>query len=461
MTDGGRLVRADGCGRPAAPVRQVHLGLGAFFRAHQAWYTEQASDRADWGIAAFTGRSARVAEQLTAQDCLYTLVVRGRDADSYSLISSISRAHSADDGDAWGDYLAAPDTSIVSLTVTEAGYRRDPSGGLDLADDAIRADLASWRAGTSDDVRTVPARLASGFAARRAVDAGPITVMSCDNLPANSATALRVALEFATEVDRDLAAWIADNVRAVDTLVDRITPAATPADVAAVRERTGRDDRSPVVTEPYSEWVLGDTFAAARPDWPSAGARLTGNLLPYEQRKLWLLNGAHSLLAYAAPSRGHRTVADAVDDGVVMRWVRDWWDEATRHIALPAAETTAYCDALVERFSNPRMRHHLAQIAADGSQKLPVRVLPVLRRERAAGRVPPGAVRILGGWVAHLRGAGVPVNDPAAGDLVSTIRDDTTAEATRRALDVLDPALAADGELIRAVELNALEFGRP
>ena len=456
-----RLSRAADCGRPAAPVRHVHLGLGAFVRAHVAWYTEQAPDAADWGIAAFTGRSAGLAEQLSGQDCLYTLVVRGPEADSFSVISSLSRAFPGTNGEAWRRYLAAPATAIVSLTVTEAGYCRDASGALDLTDPAVRADLLSWRDGGSGGpagLRTVPARLAAGFAARRAADAGPVTLLSCDNLPGNSAAAARVTLDFATATDPGVADWMTDNVYAVDTLVDRITPATTTSDVALVRRRTGRADASPVVTEPYAEWVLSDTFGTDRPDWPGAGALLTGNVRPYEERKLWLLNGAHSLLAYAAPSRGHHTVAEAIADPLVLTWVREWWDEAARHVPLPRSETAAYCDALVERFGNTRMRHQLAQIAAGGLQKLRARILPVLRAEVAAGRVPPGAARVLGAWVSYLRGNGHSVDGPGARELAAAIQQADALTATRRALAALDPALVDYPDLLAAVRAATIEF---
>jgi fructuronate reductase len=452
-----RLARKAGDGRPIAPVRQVHLGLGAFFRAHQAWYTDRAPDASRWGIAAFTGRSAGAAESLAAQDCLYTLLSRGNDADAFTVISALAHAHPAADAAAWEAYLASPRTSILSLTVTEAAYRRDSSGGLDWSDSEVAKDLAAWRTGMPWRASTVPARLAIGFAARRATDAGPITLMSCDNLPTNSRAALRVASDFAAAVDEALAAWIDENVRAVDTLVDRITPAATSRDVAEIRERTGRDDLSPVVTEPYTEWVLSDTFGSPRPAWENAGALVTAEILPYEQRKLWLLNGAHSLLAYTAPNRGHYTVADAIEDPVVTEWLHAWWRSASPHVTLPAAETTAYCSALLERFDNVRMRHRLSQIAADGSQKLRVRIVPVIRNERAANRMPEGAVRALGGWLAHLRGSGVPVRDPAATELVVTVHRERPRDAARCAIAFLDAALGEDNELIAAVDEMAGE----
>jgi fructuronate reductase len=463
MNGAHRLSRADS--RSAAPVRHVHLGLGAFVRAHVAWYTDQAPDAAEWGIAAFTGHSTALVEQLTAQDCLYTLVVRGPEADSFSVVSSLSRAFPGTDGPAWLRYLAAPATSIVSLTVTEAGYCRDTTGALDRTDPAVRADLASWHqrgfVGCTGpaSLRTVPARLAAGFAARRAADAGPVTLVSCDNLPGNSSAAARVTLEFAAAADPGTAEWIAGNVHVADTLVDRITPATTDPDVDLVRQATGRADYSPVVTEPFSEWVLSDSFGTSRPDWPSAGALVTSDVRPYSERKLWLLNGAHSLLAYAAPSRGHRTVAEAIADPVVLGWVREWWHEAAPQLPLPSAETAAYCDALIGRWGNTRIGHQLAQIAVGGLQKLPVRILPVLHAELAAGRAAPGAIRILGAWVAWLRGPGAPVIDPALRELAAAIRSAGERTAARRALAALDPELVEQPDVVAAVTAASAELG--
>ncbi len=212
--------------------------------------------------------------------------------------------------------------------------------------------------------------------------------MPCDNLPGNGAVVGRVLHDLAEQVDPGLAAWIEESVSTVTTVVDRITPRPTPDDVRAVTEATGWSDRAPVVTEPFSEWVLSGAFPRGRPRWEDAGATFTDEIAPFEQRKLWLLNGAHSLLAYAGSARGHTTVADAVADDTCRDWLEQWWDEASLHLDLGAGEVAAYRAALVDRFANPRIRHRLDQIAADGSQKLPVRILPVLRRERAAGRVP-------------------------------------------------------------------------
>jgi fructuronate reductase len=429
---------------PRPPVRIVHLGLGGFFRAHQAWYTGAAPDAAGWGIAAFTGRSRELADQLARQDGLYTLVVRGPDQDEMTVQHAVSEAHPGTDLPTWLDRLARPQVSVVTLTVTEAAYARAGDGGLDLDRPDVRADIEALRDG--GDVVTVPGRLAAGLAARRAAGGAPVAVVPCDNLPGNGAAAQRVVTDLAQAADPALAGWIADHVSFVTTMVDRITPRTTQDDVRAVAERTGWADEVPVVTEPFTEWILSGDFPLGRPAWDAAGARFVEDVHPYETRKLLLLNGGHSLLAYAGGACGHETVAAAVADPGCRRLLDQWWDEASRHVPLPASDLAAYRADLLERFANPRMRHTLAQIAADGSQKLPIRVLPVLRAERAARRMPTGAVHTLAGWIQHLRGVGVPVNDAGAGPF------EERSGSVRDVLALLAPDLADDADVVEAIE---------
>jgi fructuronate reductase len=426
------------------PVRIVHLGLGGFFRAHQAWYTGAAPDATEWGIAAFTGRSRTLADELAAQDGLYTLVVRGPERDELSVQRAVVAARPGPDLEAWCGYLAQSQVAVVTLTVTEAAYRRDRDGGLDLDDPDVRADIAAVLSGA--EVVTAPGRLVAGMAARRAAGAGPLAVVSCDNLPGNGAATARVVIDLAQAAEPALASWIRDNVSFVTTMVDRITPRTTEEDVRAVAERTGWPDAVPVVTEPFTEWVLSGDFPAGRPAWEAAGARFVDDVHPHETRKLLMLNGGHSLLAYVGSARGWQTIAEAVADPVCCTWLNQWWDEAARYVPLPAADLTAYRAALLERFANPRIRHTLAQIAADGSQKLPIRVLPVLRGERTAGRMPAGTVRIVAAWMGHLRGRGAPVNDAGAGPYQER------AGSARDVLALLAPDLAGDKDLIDAID---------
>jgi fructuronate reductase len=431
-----RRLSRDADGRPAAPVRLVHLGVGNFFRAHQAWYTEHSDDAADWGIAAFTGHSRRTADELAGQDCLYTLLVRHQSESVPEVIGAISAVHVGSDLANLRGHLAAPSVAVVTLTVTEAGYFRDESGGLDTDAPAVRNDVAALRSGSPEELDTVPGRLVTGLDARRAAAAGPLAVVSCDNVPHNGAMARRVVTDLAREVDPDLAVWIDANVSFVTTMVDRITPRTTDEDAADTRALTGVDDPALVVTEPFTEWVLAGDFPSGRPAWETAGARFVTDVRPFETRKLWLLNGAHSIMAYAGSIVGHETVADAVLDPEVFGWVEDWWDCASRYLTLPAEEVTAYRQALFDRFANPNIRHLLAQIAADGSQKVPIRALPVLRAARADGELPSGTTRFVAAWIAHLRGHGVPVHD-VEGERLADMASGTVREGVAAVLEWL------------------------
>ncbi|MGD1034312.1 MAG: mannitol dehydrogenase family protein [Candidatus Dormibacteria bacterium] len=441
---------------PPRPVRAVHLGLGAFHRSHQAWYTEHAADGEAWGIAGFTGRSPGTASLLRAQGGLYTLVERGPLGDRPEVVGSISAAHDGDDGAAWTRWMSAPEVALVTLTVTEAGYHLDGAGHLDLADPDVAADRAGLGANLGAEalpIRTMPGRLAAGLAARRRAGAGAITVVPCDNLMGNGAVTRDVVLEICEAVEPSLASWVAAQVSFVSTVVDRITPTTRVEDLALVERLTGCEDLAAVVAEPYSEWVLAGRFPAGRPDWVSAGARLVDDVAPFAERKLGLLNGGHSLLAYAGSSLGHTTVAAAVADPRCRAWLDEWWDGVARVLPLPAGEVSSYRRALLDRWTNPRISHPLEVIARDGSLKLVQRVLPVIRRYRAIGEPPPpGAARVLGAWMAHLRGSGAAIDDPRAGELVRLAAGEPSA-AARRLLDALEPGLGADGEL--ALELTA------
>jgi fructuronate reductase len=253
----------------------------------------------------------------------------------------------------------------------------------------------------------------------------------------------RIVTDLAALVDPGLVGWIDEHVSFVTTMVDRITPRTTDADVAEA------GDPLAVVTEPFSEWVLSGEFPAGRPAWD---ARFVDDVRPFETRKLWLLNGAHSIIAYAGSIRGHLTVADAIADPVVAGWVEEWWDAAARHLTLPADEIAAYRAALLDRFSNPQIRHLLAQIAADGSQKVRIRAVPVLLAERKAGSLPAGVTRMIAAWIAHLRGHGVAVTDAQAGEVLEL--------ATGRVADVLAWLGIEDVEVTALVEQQVGELTR-
>jgi fructuronate reductase len=411
--------------KPAPPNRLVHLGLGNFFRAHAAVYTDQAADGPDWGIAAFAGRSRDLARRLAAQDGLYTLVVRGPETDEFTRIGSVAGAFGGDDDETWRQCLRDPALAVVTLTITEYGYR---------------------------DGRAAQ-RLVEGLHERRRVDGGPLAVMSCDNLIGNGAITARMVLERAERTDGGLAEWIREQITFPTTMVDRITPQPPAELVAVVEAATGVRDGLPVVTEPFTEWVIAGEFPAGRPDWESSGAVIVTDVEPHELRKLWLLNGAHSLLAYLGLARGWSTVADAINDDQCRQWVERWWDEAGGELPVPASELRDYRARLLERWSNPRIAHQLTQIAADGSQKLPMRVLPVLRRQRARGEIPPAAITIIAQWIGYLRRLGANAVDADLGQLLPLV-DGPASSVARAIIDRLsggDRQLLDDDELLSAL----------
>lgn len=431
-----RLSRAQD-GRPAPPVRIVHLGLGNFFRAHQAWYTDRAADADQWGIAAFSGRSSGIGSELARQENLYTLVSVGPERNEYRVIGSIVATHSGTDSDALLAYFADPRVSVVTMTITEAGYRRDDLGRLDVDDPDVEADVAAVEAGNLAVVRTGPGKLIAGLIERRRADAGPITLVCCDSLPDNG-TMLSVVLgDFARRAAPDLIGYLESEVGFITTMVDRITPRATDAVRQAVQDEWAVDDQAALATEPFSEWVLEGAFKGPRPAWETAGAEFVDDVVPHELRKLWLLNGAHSLMAYAATIQGHGTVAEAIADPIVRGWVEEWWDVAQRQLPLAEDVVRDYRAALLERFSNPRMRDQLSRIAADGSQKIPVRIVPALVADRAAGNSPLGAERAVAAWTLHLRGRGAPLNDARA-DKILPLAEGGLADAVGNVCDFLE-----------------------
>jgi fructuronate reductase len=435
----------------AAPVRMVHIGVGNFHRAHQAWYTAHSPDAREWGYAAFTGRSAKMVDALTPQDGLYTLITRSAEGDTFELIGALSAVHAAADHEAYLDYLSRPEVAVVTITVTEAAYLRGADGHLDAGLDVIVTDLEALRSDPRNPVASLPARLVAGLVARRTSGASALTILSCDNLPENGAVTKTVVQDFAALLDQTLGDWINSQVDFATSMVDRITPRTTDEDRALVQQACGYVDAYPVATEPFSEWVISGGFPAGRPRWEEAGATTVAEVGSFEQRKLWLLNGSHSMLAYAGSIRGYSTIDEAIADPSCRSWVEMFWDEASRHLTLPAADIAEYREALLARFSNPRAGDQLARIAADGSTKLVVRTLPTIRAERAAGRVPIGCGTTIAAWILHLRGLGAPIKDPGAAAAEKAANSGELREAVPAVLDVLEPGLGGDRDFVDAV----------
>lgn len=402
----------------------VHLGIGAFHRAHQAVYTEDAGD--GWGICGITQRSATVVERLGPQDGLYSVLQRGPEGASARIIGAVREVLT---GDATADRIADPAVRIVSLTVTEKGYRHDPATGrLRIDDPEIRLDL------TGREPRTVIGRLVRGLSRREA----PVTILCCDNLSANGATLRGLVEEYAERAGVKITCETAFP----STMVDRIVPATTAADLDEAERLLGVRDHGVVVTEPFTQWVIEDSFAAGRPAWDEAGAILTGDVAPYELMKLRLLNGSHSMLAYLGSRFTY--VAEAVD--VLGDAVRRYMDEdAGPTLTVPDGfDLEEYKASLLTRFANPALRHRTAQIAMDGSQKLPQRLLGVVRDRLAAGAEPHWAALAVAAWMRHVRTA-AELDDPLAGRLREAVsrvdRPDAVVDALLAVTEVFGPDL--------------------
>jgi fructuronate reductase len=391
---------APGVARPAYDVAAlkvgiVHLGLGAFHRAHQAVFTDDAVAAAggDWGIAGLSLRHAAAAEALTPQDGLYA--VETLDAPCrYRIVGTVRRALCAPRDPAQTlRLLAAPATHVVSLTVTEKGYALDARGDLDLAHPDIVHDLAEPAAPCS-----AVGWLALGMAERRRAGAGPVTVISCDNLMGNGRKLEAAVLAFADRARAGLAGWIAANAAFPQTMVDCIVPAVSPAARARIEAAIGLSDAACVAREPFAQWVIEDRFAGPRPAWERAGAEIVADVAPYERLKLHVLNTCHSALAYLGPARGWLFARQAVADPELGRFVDGLIAEEVAP-ALPELPVADYWRRARARIANPMIDHALAQIAEDGSSKLAQRIYPLIVANARAGRPTGRLCAVVRAWL--------------------------------------------------------------
>ncbi|MFT5342693.1 MAG: fructuronate reductase [Paracoccaceae bacterium] len=397
--------------------RIVHIGTGAFHRAHQAWYIAQAGG---WRIDGVSLRSAAVRDALALDNYAYALEIadaNGRRIEVIDVIDSVTVAPQAPE--AVAKLITRENTALVTITVTEKGYNLRPDGALDMT--AMAADIAALSGGGQPV--TMPGHLLAGLARRST----PLTIMSCDNLPANGEKLRAALLTLAQAVGID-----ADRVTRhafPSTMVDRITPAADDALRVRVAE-SGAPLHAPVATEAFTEWVIEDNFAGPMPDLAAASAQIVDDVAPHELRKLRMLNGAHSTLAYAGLNKGLTFVHEAVADPELRSLARAVMDEAAA--TLPDAvrtEASTYADALLRRFENPSLAHSLRQIAMDGSLKLPIRILRTMDDRDDS----PACARALLEWEMWLDtefAAGRTPDDPAA----QTLRDGRTKGVTARTL---------------------------
>lgn len=455
----------------ALAVGIVHLGAGAFFRGHQAVYTDDVVAAGDdrWGILASSQRSPAVSDALAAQDGLYSVLRRPTDGPADARVIGAVRGSvcAARDPELVVKALGNADVHVVTLTVTEKGYRVDGAGRL-RHDDELAADV---RGGPP---RTVVGQLVRGIQYRAGSGAGPLAVVSCDNLSGNGPLLRQLVVDLVERLGEpaaaDTLAWVERNVTFPATMVDRIVPATTEDDRAEVARLLGVRDEAAVVAEPFTQWVIGDSFSGPRPAWDAVGAIITDDVAGYERVKLRLLNATHSLIAYLGALAGYRTIDAAVRDplieGAARALIDD--DQLPTLIAPDGLDLNAYRDEVLRRFANPALGHRTEQVAMDGSQKLPQRLLAAVRERRAAGAVPVWGALLLAAWMRFLAGRdddGRPLDvwDPMAAELGQLLGGaGSIDDAVRRVLAAaFGPELVEDRPLVDRVAgwLGALEAG--
>lgn len=439
----------------------VHLGIGAFHRAHQAVVTEDAieadPDGHRWGIVGVSLRRPDTHDALMPQGGLYTLAIRDGGRVDHRVIGAVIDVLVADhDPEAVLERLAHADTRIVSLTITEKGYCHDPAtGALNPRDAGIAHDLSN-----AAPPVTALGYLARGLQRRRQRGLGPMTLLSCDNLASNGDTLRGVLLAFAERVDPALRDWIATHCTFPNSMVDRIVPKTTADDVTRVSNALGLHDAWPVVGEPFLQWVIEDRFAAGRPRWEAGGAQFVDRAQPFERLKHRLVNGSQSMMAYFGVMAGWPTT----DRVIAQPGLRAFIDDAMRHELqptlplLPGLDVDAYRESLLPRFENPALGHRTRQIAMDGSQKIPQRLLAPIAERLARGEPFDRLALGVAAWIHFLRGydergEAYPIEDPMA-DLLRPLASDV------RAITGFAPVFGALGTSAVFVDAVGRQLGR-
>ena len=428
-----RNVPVPGYDRSRVVTGVVHFGVGAFHRAHQAMYHDRLMNQGfalDWGIcgAGVMPADQHMKEALLAQDGLYTLVVKHPDGiyEPRLIGSIVEYLFAPDDPHAVVEKMAAESTRIVSLTVTEGGYNiHHVTGEFETTNPAVVADL---QPGATP--RTTFGLITEALQRRRERGLPPFTVMSADNLQGNGHLAKRVFTAFARLRDPELGDWIAREVRFPNSMVDRITPVTTDADRALVRDQFGIDDRWPVVCEPFTQWVLEDSFSVGRPPYEDAGVQVVEDVEPYELMKLRLLNASHQALCYFGYLCGYRLVHDAAQDPLFRKFLLGYMhEEATPTLApVPGVDLDDYKQTLIERFSNPEVRDTIARLCAESSDRIPKWLLPVIREQLKTGGEIRRSAAVVASWARYAEGVDEQ-NHPI--EVIDRLRDVLTPIAKR------------------------------
>lgn len=447
-----RLRRPEGK-RPRPGI--VHLGLGAFFRAHGAVYISEAMEKSggDWGIIGVSLVRPDQRDLLAPQDYAYTALELGPEGETPRVITAVDRVLVArEDPQAVLDAMSDPAIRIVTLTVTEKGYCHEPSTGrLNRQHPDIVHDLAH-----PDAPLSAVGYLVRALERRRNASLRPFTVLCCDNLPENGKVVKGVVIELAGLIEPALADWISAEGAFPSTMVDRIVPATKPEDIERLAAMTGVLDLSPVMHEPFRQWVVEDRFVdGARPDLGAVGVQLVSDVTPFEHMKLRCLNGTHSSLAYLGYLAGHETISDTVADPSFARFCKRLWrEEIVPGLKAPeGVDLSAYTGALFDRYSNPAIRHRTWQIAMDGSQKLPQRILSTVAENLKAGRPFGGLALAVAAWMRYVggldeKGNPIDVRDPLAARLKALSDAATGADGKVAALlevaEIFPPTLAGN-----------------
>ena len=363
----------------------LHIGVGNFHRAHQAYYTHQLlalENQSSWGICGVSllPSDQHIIEGLQQQDLAYTLTVFGRDqSDEVHTITSIVELITGyEHPEAVLTKIASSSIKIISLTITEGGYNLDKETGLfNLANEKIQHDLRN-----PQQPITVFGFVAEGLRRRKAADNGGITILSCDNLQHNGSTAQKAFLTFIAEQDRDLAEWVTENATFPNSMVDRITPATSATDIERLNKRNGTNDLVPVYCEDFIQWVIEDNFAAGRPEWERVGVQFTTDVTSYENMKLSLLNASHTLLSYPSFLKGYRSVDQAMQDATIVQFIRTFMDvDITPYVEEPEnTNIEVYKQTLIERFANPAVSDQVSRLCFDGISKFPVYLVPNIKK---------------------------------------------------------------------------------
>lgn len=421
--------------RNALRSRIVHFGFGAFHRAHQALLTDRVLNAkgGDWGIceiSLFSGDT--LMSQLRAQDHLYTVLEKGAEGNQPIVIGAVHECLNAklDSLAAIIEKFCEPQVAIVSLTITEKGYCIDPATGkLDTQNPRIVHDLEN-----PQEPHSAPGILVEALHRRRERGLQPFTVLSCDNIPDNGHVVKNAVLGMAQKRSPELAEWIAEQVSFPGTMVDRIVPAATEESLAEIARELGVDDPCAISCEPFIQWVVEDNFVTGRPEWELAGVQMVQDVLPWEQMKLRMLNGSHSFLAYLGYLAGYAHINECMEDDAFRDAARRLMlDEQAPTLRITGVDLTDYADSLIARFANPALQHRTWQIAMDGSQKLPQRMLEGIRvLIQRESRWPLLALGIAG-WMRYVsgvdeRGNPIDVRDPLSDKIRSLVESSSDAE---------------------------------